>query len=62
MRTKNVEMKLIVALKMLKLTITKTSLENSTNGKDSWNIINELLYKKSKTTSIKKLIIHHIDN
>ena len=37
----------------------KTSLENSTNSKDNWNIINELLNKKSKTTSIKELIIHH---
>ena len=34
-------------------------MENSTNSKESWNIINELLNKKSKTTSIKELIIDH---
>ena len=34
-------------------------MENSTDSKDSWNIINELLNKKCKTTSIKQLIIHH---
>ena len=37
----------------------KTSLENSTNSKDSWKIINKLLNKKSKTTSINE---HTINN
>ena len=46
-------------IKDAKINYYKTSLENSTNSKDSWNIINELLNKKFKTTSSKELIIHH---
>ena len=46
-------------IKDAKINYYKTSLENSTNSKDSWNIINELLNKKSKTTSIKELTIDH---
>ena len=46
-------------IKDAKINYYKTSLENSTNSKDSWNIINELLNKKSKTTSIKELIVDH---
>ena len=33
-------------------------MENSTNSKDSWKIINKLLNKKSKTTSINELTIN----
>ena len=46
-------------VKDAKINYYKTSLENSTISKDSWNIINELLNKKSKTTSKKELIIDH---
>ncbi len=45
-------------IKVAKTNYYKTSLENSTNSKDSWNIINGLLNKKSKTTSINELIIN----
>ena len=46
-------------IKDAKTNYYKTSLENSTNSKDSWKIINELLNKKSKTTSKYELIINH---
>ena len=42
MRTKNVKNEVNRRIKEY----YKTSLENSTNSKDSWNIINELLNKK----------------
>ncbi len=45
-------------IKVAKTNYYKTSLENSTNSKDSWNIINGLLNKKSKTTSINEPIIN----
>ena len=56
MRTKN---EVNHRIKDAKINYYKTSLEKRTNSKDSWNIINELLNKKSKTTSIKELIIDH---
>ena len=59
MRTKKCRNKVNRHIKEDKINYYKTSLENSTNSKDSWNIINELLNKKSMTTSIKELIIHH---
>jgi hypothetical protein len=46
-------------IKVAKTNYYKTSLENSTNSKDSWKIINKLLNKKSKTTSINELTINH---
>ena len=36
-------------IKVAKTNCYKTSLENSTNSKDSWKMINKLLNKKSKT-------------
>ena len=46
-------------IKDAKTNYYKTSLENSTSSKDSWKIVNESLNKKSKSTSINKLIINH---
>ena len=45
-------------IKDAKTNYYKTNLENTTNSKDSWKIINELLNKESKTTSINELIIN----
>ena len=46
-------------IKVAKTNYYKTSLENSTDSKDSWKIINKLLNKKSKTTSINELSINN---
>jgi hypothetical protein len=46
-------------IKDAKTNFYKTSLDNSTNSKESWKIINKLLYKNSKTTSINELIVNH---
>ena len=59
MRTKKCRNEVNRCIKDAKINYYKTSLENSTDSKDSWNTINELLNKKSKTTSIKELIIDH---
>ncbi len=45
-------------IKVAKTNYYKTSLGNSTNSRDSWNIINGLLNKKSKTTFINELIMN----
>ena len=46
-------------IKDAKTNYYKTSLKNSTSSKDSRKIINQLLNKKSKSTSINELIINH---
>ena len=43
-------------IKDLKTKFYKINLQNSTNSKDSWKIINELLNKKSKNTTINEII------
>ena len=46
-------------IKDVKTKYFRIKLQNSTNTKDSWKIINELLNKKSRTTTINEIIINH---
>ena len=46
-------------IKDVKTKCYKINLQNNTNSKNSWKIINELLNKKSKTTTINEKTINH---
>ena len=45
-------------LKQRKRTYYNSKLANSNNSKESWQTMNELLNRKSKTTKINRIIIN----